>query len=522
MRPPRTVLALVCLAVLVRPPAATQGQAECPGNVLTRAAAAVPHHTPPAFASLATRALAPSRLASNSTMPTIGARSGPGNIPALVFDRSKQQYLDGGALSMDASRGFTVLAVASFTLLPPTAQVVQDVLFSFASADGTTSFDFFTNRNTNILSVGFTEEAIENNCRMEFEWDIAINAWEVIYIQLEVLSTHVELSLNILRTGTNKMTCHTPLSYKTYDRLYIGGDVVKGQYMQGRIAGLYAVDRMMDATTLSKAMYGIRGGHDMLQACAQAACTPGTAGANGVSPCANCEPGKFQAWEGSIECTACMPGKYSASVGATDPCTNCTAGTYAAGAASACATCAAHTYSPARAGACAPGCLVGQFWHAARARCVQCAPAHYKDWNGTGVCTPCPPGTHTGTATGSSNASACVCPAGFEFGGGGGGCSPCAPGSARPASAARGARCAACAAGRYAARAGAAACKMCPAGFFAAAGGAAGCQQCPEGEAASANRTRCERLPAAGAPCAAPRVRVGVAALPAFVRVDAE
>jgi len=82
--------------------------------------------------------------------------------------------------------------------------------------------------------------------------------------------------------------------------------------------------------------------------------------------------------------------------------------------------------------------------------------------------------------------------------------------------------CAACPAGRYAARAGAAACKLCPAGFFAAAGGGAGCEQCPAGEAASADRTSCERMPAAGAPCAAPLVRVGIAGLPAFVRVDAE
>jgi len=63
---------------------------------------------------------------------------------------------------------------------------------------------------------------------------------------------------------------------------------------------------------------------------------------------------------------------------------------------------------------------------------------------------------------------------------------------------------------------------MCPAGFFAAAGGAAGCQQCPEGEAASANRTRCGPAAGAEAPCAAPRVRVATAELPAFVRVDAE
>jgi hypothetical protein len=77
-------------------------------------------------------------------------------------------------------------------------------------------------------------------------------------------------------------------------------------------------------------------------------------------------------------------------VGATGPCTNCTTGTYAAGAASTCTNCAALTYSRAGAAACSPGCLVGEFWDAVRASCVLCAPGHYKDWNGTGVCVQCP------------------------------------------------------------------------------------------------------------------------------------
>jgi len=59
----------------------------------------------------------------------------------------------------------------------------------------------------------------------------------------------------------------------------------------------------------------------------------------------------------------------------------------------------------------------------------------------------------------------------------------------------------------------------CLGGFVSAGGGGAQCELYPEGHAASATRTLCEP---GGAPCVAPLVRVGAAALPAFVRVDVE
>jgi len=137
MRQARTLQALgpVCLAVLVR------AQADCPNKVLTRAAAAVPQHTPLAFASLATRGLAPSRPASDSTVLTISATGRRQGVGALVFDCNKRQYLDGGKLKMDVSRGFSLVVMVSMAPSSPSALSARDVLFSFWDADMVVHFD---------------------------------------------------------------------------------------------------------------------------------------------------------------------------------------------------------------------------------------------------------------------------------------------------------------------------------------------------------------------------------------------
>jgi len=708
-------LGLVCLAALVR------GQAVCPNKVLTRAAAAAPQHTPAAIASLATRGLASSRPASDSTVPAISATGGRQGVGAFEFDRSKRQYLDGGGLKMDVSRGFTLVAMVSLAPPSPSASSARDVLFEFFDADLVASFRFVINRSSNTFSVGFIEEEYENNCFIQSSWDVEDDDWKTIAVRLHVDLDEMLTSLSVEIDGDHHdMDCFGRLSFAVYETLHVGGSPIGGQYMHGRIQGLYAVDRSISDSTVQRVADLVSAGEDVLQLCALVPCSAGTAGPLGKPPCADCAPGKFQESPGRTACVNCTAGQFSAAEGADEDvcqtcpalssapasgagatcvcdagaagaaggaCTPCLAGTFTAsagqaacaacpanfssvaGGATACVPCRPFSSSPAaHAGACAcwpgygeyevagaracvacpsgtwthggfgacsgcllradncdtcnetvlvagtgqceepvrgsyaknvalhngsmsyskadgshhiyrqgtvwymgyhlgvshmtarcrvdsatlplhpweercghwtanqmtvartvhetaacyPRCLLGRTWHAARARCVQCAPAHYKDWNGTAPCARCPPGADTGAASGSTSASACVCPAGFEFASASASvCSPCAPGSARPASAARSAMCAACPAGRYAARAGAAACKMCPAGFFAAAGGAAGCQQCPEGEAASANRTGCQPVPGAAAPCATPRVRVGVAALPAFVRVDA-
>jgi len=246
--------------------------------------------------------------------------------------------------------------------------------------------------------------------------------------------------------------------------------------------------------------------------------------------CADCPADALSPYDNTTiwKCIRCAAGTYVPAEGssAAGGCVPCAAGMYSTASgldvnASACALCPPGLYAAGPGYAqCLPGCPPGLFWHAARARCVQCAPASHKNWTGDGSCAPCPPGAGTGGAAGSTGVSACACAPGFEYATpAASACSPCAPGRARNASAARSALCLACPPGSFAARAGARACVPCPRGFVSAGGGGAQCELCPEGHAASAARTLCEP---AGAPCEPPRVRVGAAALPAFVRVDAE
>jgi len=346
----------------------------CPDTKLQRAAAAIPQHTPAVFASLATRGRTPSRSAGVSTMPTIDATGGPGGLGTLKFDRSKRQYLDGGGLTLDVSTGFTLMALVSFAPLDYTQANLQDLLFSFRSADSSASFLFYRNRNNDNLYVGLQESIYENDCVLDITEAIANDVWHWIVVQLDTSGEFPTLTMQ-LGGVTDSVSCTGQLSYQTYVYMDVGGSPSEGSYTHGSIAALYVTDRFIDASAVASMKRNIINGYDILELCGQAPCPAGTAGPLGVGPCVSCVSGKYQSATGSGVCIDCPAESFSEAVGAT------TGGV--------CVSCRSFSSSVAGQGSACP-CLAGYGDYeveGARA-CVKCSDDTWTN-GGYGACSGC-------------------------------------------------------------------------------------------------------------------------------------
>lgn len=167
---------------------------------------------------------------------------------------------------------------------------------------------------------------------------------------------------------------------------------MEGQYMHGRIAGLYAVDRVLSEGSIPNIIQGIYAGQDALQLCAQAPCTAWTVDPLGVSPCANCERGKFQATAGSSACANCSTCQFSLAEGADSD---------------VCQTCPSLSSSPAssRAGA-ACVCNAGAAGPAG-GPCLSCPVENFTASAGQAFCTDCPANFSSAAGSAATECVAC-------------------------------------------------------------------------------------------------------------------
>ena len=255
-------------------------------------------------------------------------------------------------------------------------------------------------------------------------------------------------------------------------------------------------------------------------------CAPGTIAASaGATSCSACAAGFYAASTGNSQCTACAPGTvspsagaqsaaacvacaagyYSAAAGASLPCAQCPAGTYALSAGSAaCTSCPPGTYSKQLAQSAYPclSCAAGTFNPSAGsgADCTPCFAGTYSLSSGAASCLACPAGTAS-SAVGASSYPCAACPVGtYGALAGASTCTACGAGTFAASTGLT--ACAACAAGTFLAGLGAnssAACLPCAAGSFAQAAGSTACAQCPSGSyTPSTGQSAC-----AGVACAA-------------------
>eukprot|EP00741_Cyanophora_paradoxa_P023840 tig00021680_g23027.t1 len=228
-----------------------------------------------------------------------------------------------------------------------------------------------------------------------------------------------------------------------------------------------------------------------------AACPAGHVPNGPRDACEPCPAGSYQAGD---ECAACGDNAVAPAPGLA-ACLPCGEGYASSADGQKCVECMAGFYRhegmpqclPAPAGAVAPpasrnftACAPGSVPNAERSACVPC-PAGTRGAEPPGtLCLPCLGNSYTPAA----GMTACIeCPAGAVVDGVRQGCSPCRPGSFRPANASS---CQECPFGTYAGASGASACGLCPPGTEARRD-RAGCALCRAGSA-SRNGT-CEACP---------------------------
>jgi len=176
--------------------------------------------------------------------------------------------------------------------------------------------------------------------------------------------------------------------------------------------------------------------------------------------------------DGSATCTPCPVGHFSKWDYASQPCYECTRGTYAdVEGSSACKLCEDGMHSTNGATVC-NDCLAGKYVDAEN-KCIECSPGSYSKWSSLEACSMCEPGRYakspgatscelcdSGTHSTSTGATACV---------------SCAPG--RYADGLGLTTCAECNPGRYSDVQGATSCTLCG-GKEHSCEGATSCSKC--------------------------------------------
>ena len=169
-------------------------------------------------------------------------------------------------------------------------------------------------------------------------------------------------------------------------------------------------------------------------------------------------------------CNACQAGHHKALAGNTDGCVACATGTYQGStAASACETCRSESTTAAVGSTQASDCVCIAGFYDSSGVCTACADGHVKPLDGNGICTPCSQNTYASgencvscgnlgvSDAASEGVEACECAAGEGFVGG---------------------SCQQCAAGSFKAAVGDVLCQQCVNNSFSDSGGATTCTNC--------------------------------------------
>jgi len=335
-----------------------------PPAVLARAIALVPGAgSPPRLASLAARAAAHTRVIADATLPTLSAAGGPGGSGAVVFDRAQEQYLDGGAQTflVATNGGFTAVMVVMFT--------------------DTATLDYvmaFSDTSTNSVQVMRLNDGIRGfvrgdggMCAVSSNVSTAQDTWMTIVLKYDNIAGTVTLQLDDAEYTKNCFGS-TIEDYGTdvITESHIGRGVTGStvvSYFAGEIAGLFAVDALLDKAQTTSLAAQMRAGEDPL-----------------VPSCAACAPGEFNTLPGDEACDVCAAGTASLAAAATAECA-----------------------------ACPPGQIQTQ---AGQAACVDCPADTFRETDSSASlqtdCTPCP--DFSTSDPGTTLETDCLCNAGYS------------------------------------------------------------------------------------------------------------
>jgi len=234
------------------------------------------------------------------------------------FDRALSQYIDGGphTFNIATNGGFTAVAVVKLTGTPVSSERIFDfgkgqdndnILMCRAGPDSKRFYFGIWNGN----SACFVQSA-----------DVFdVNVWKTVIMKYTSTTKIMEL-----RIGSNSVsaTCAVARTDRQVVNSYVGkSNWANDVYLQGSIAGLYAVDPALSEAEISSIISKMYQGEDTLQTCQT--CLSNGISLQGSTSVTNCTSNCPTGYSGT-ECTVCVDGYYAVSAGICSP--MCPADTY--------------------------------------------------------------------------------------------------------------------------------------------------------------------------------------------------
>ena len=262
----------------------------------------------PSFASKSTKDNTP---IGSSTLPTYDAVGGPRGYGHVTFDRSLQQFLNGGPRSWNTQTngGFTVVMLLRFRQFDggyPVQYIFEATVPHWSGAES-----YLFDLRTDIPSTG----ALTMNmggfagtiATLTTDTSVVQDVWTLIVCKYVVASTQLSISTDRTQPFTHTIG-YSDFPDRELRSFYVGRtSSTSVRPFNGDIAGILAVDEVLTADAINAVYSDMLEGYDLTDTMCGKSCAPCPVGLYkpipGSSACVDCAPGTQSNVLGSTACT---------------------------------------------------------------------------------------------------------------------------------------------------------------------------------------------------------------------------
>ena len=184
----------------------------------------------------------------------------PNQKGALTFDRELSQYIDGGphTFNLDSNGGFTAMAVVKFTGTVGS----YERIFDFGNGERAQNIFVARSSTSTSLYVSIVDDGIAD-CNAELPNVITQNSWMTVTARYRSSTQTLDLRVG---SATISTLCIIAPSDRVFSNTYIGrSNWPLDANFSGSMAGVYAVDALLNQTEISRITSRMYRGLDTLK-----------------------------------------------------------------------------------------------------------------------------------------------------------------------------------------------------------------------------------------------------------------
>jgi len=229
-------------------------------------------------------------------MPTVLASGGPGGGPAYVFVRESAQFLNAGlrTFNLVSQGGFTAVGMVMFTGAMTGSTSDWENVFDFGNGGvGLQANNIVLSRHAGTQNLNFEIRSGTNVCKIADTVAFVQNQWTKFVVLYDHSTREVRCRVNNAATFSTTICANGIVTDRTVTHTNIGSDVLgSAARLQGRVAGLFAVDQVLSHSEIAGLFARMSAGDDTIQPCATCPAgttsSPDSMGPNScVLPCAH-------------------------------------------------------------------------------------------------------------------------------------------------------------------------------------------------------------------------------------------